>query len=102
VLYVSTTYSTAAHLCCCGCGNEVITPLSRAQWVLTFDGQVSMWPSIDNWALPCRSHYVVDSGRVRWARRFSELEIRSNREDDCQLLAHAEVRKAGGSSGCCS
>jgi hypothetical protein len=32
VLYVSATYSTAAHLCCCGCREEVITPLSRAQW----------------------------------------------------------------------
>jgi hypothetical protein len=95
VLYVSTTYSTAAHLCCCGCGIEVITPLSRAQWVLTFDGQVSLRPSIGNWALPCRSHYVIDGGRVRWAHRFSDSEIRSNREDDRQLLANAQARKAG-------
>jgi hypothetical protein len=65
VLYVSATYSTAAHLCCCGCGHEVITPLSRSQWVLTFDGQVSLRPSIGNWALPCRSHYVIVGGQVR-------------------------------------
>jgi hypothetical protein len=26
VLYVSAPYSTAAHLCCCGCREEVITP----------------------------------------------------------------------------
>ncbi len=95
VLYVSPTYSTAAHLCSCGCGNEVITPLSRAQWVLTFDGQVSLRPSIGNWALPCRSHYVIDAGRVRWARGFSESQIKSNRDDDRNLLAYAHDEEAG-------
>ena len=91
VLYVSATYSTAAHLCCCGCGEEVITPLSRAQWVLTFDGDVSLRPSVGNWALPCRSHYVIDSGHVRWARAFFETEIRLNREDDLRGLVEARA-----------
>ena len=36
VLYVSAQFSTAAHLCACGCRREVITPLSPAQWVMTF------------------------------------------------------------------
>lgn len=87
VLYVSPEYSTAAHLCCCGCGEEVVTPLSRSQWVLTFDGHVSLRPSIGNRALPCRSHYFIDSGRVRWAREFTESHIRLNHDDDRRLLA---------------
>lgn len=91
VLYVSATYSTAAHLCCCGCREEVITPLSRAQWVLTFDGNVSLRPSIGNWALPCRSHYVIDRGDVRWAWALSETEIRINREDDRRVLVEARA-----------
>ncbi|MEV6135183.1 DUF6527 family protein [Nocardia sp. NPDC051990] len=53
-LYVSAQFSTAAHLCACGCGREVITPLSPAQWVLMFDGTVTIRPSIGNWALPCQ------------------------------------------------
>ncbi|GAA1625252.1 hypothetical protein GCM10009679_32870 [Saccharothrix algeriensis] len=96
VLYVSGAYSTAAHLCCCGCGHEVITPLSRAQWVLTFDGTVSLRPSIGNWTLPCRSHYFIDSGSIRWARRYSEPEIEANREHDRQLLADARIDTPGG------
>jgi hypothetical protein len=86
ILYVSAAYSTAAHSCACGCGREVITPLSPAQWVLTFDGRVSIRPSIGNWAFPCQSHYVIERGEIRWARRFSESEIRRNRESDHRLL----------------
>ncbi|MBL6853359.1 MAG: hypothetical protein ISQ86_08225, partial [Alphaproteobacteria bacterium] len=38
VLYVSMRYALALHLCCCGCGREVSTPFSPAQWKLLFDG----------------------------------------------------------------
>lgn len=38
VLYVSIPYLICGHLCCCGCGEEVITPLSPAQWSLTYNG----------------------------------------------------------------
>lgn len=85
-LYVSTKFSTAAHLCACGCEREVITPLSKSQWVLTFDGSVSLWPSIGNWALPCQSHYVIDHGMIRWARAFTRDEIRRNREADDRIM----------------
>jgi Family of unknown function (DUF6527) len=95
LLYVSATYSTAAHLCCCGCGEEVVTPLSQAQWVMTFDGHVSLRPSIGNWASPCRSHYVIDRGRVRWARSFSDTEIWLNREDDRRALNEATAKRSG-------
>jgi len=94
VLYVSATYSTAAHLCCCGCGEEAVTPLSPAQWVLTFDGRVSLRPSIGNWTLPCRSHYVIEGGHVRWARASSDTEIRLNREDDRRVLVDASAKRS--------
>ena len=29
VLYISELYRTAVHKCCCGCGQEVVTPLKR-------------------------------------------------------------------------
>ena len=87
VLYVSLEYRTCGHLCACGCGHEVTTPLSRAQWAFTFDGDdISLWPSVGNWALPCRSHYVVDRSRVRWARTFSEAEVDRNRRRDRAAL----------------
>lgn len=93
VLYVSTRFATAAHLCACGCGSEVVTPLSPQQWKITFDGEVSVWPSIGNWTLPCQSHYVIEHGRIRWARSFSPREIERNRESDHRLLDDAHDRK---------
>jgi Family of unknown function (DUF6527) len=32
ILYISDEYAVAGHLCACGCGNKVITPLGTAEW----------------------------------------------------------------------
>ena len=76
VLYVSIGFKTTVHLCCCGCGIEVVTPISRADWQITFDGEtVSLYPSIGNWSLPCRSHYWIRENRVAWARSWTKKQI---------------------------
>jgi hypothetical protein len=83
VLYVSIQYATGMHLCGCGCGHEVVTPLSPTDWEMTFDGEtVSLAPSIGNWSLRCQSHYWIRRGRVRWARWMSRDEIERGRERD--------------------
>lgn len=83
VLYISRKYRTASHLCCCGCGFKVVTPLSPAKWKLTDHGQtVSLSPSIGNWSFPCKSHYWVDRGRIRFAREMSEQQIATVRRND--------------------
>ncbi|MFJ2058152.1 DUF6527 family protein [Streptomyces sp. NPDC087908] len=88
VLYISIPYRTCAHLCCCGCGHEIVTPLSPAQWSLTYDGEnVSLTPSIGNWSLPCQSHYWIRASRVRWSRHYTPAEIDQNQERDRHLLA---------------
>lgn len=80
VLYVSVTFASASHLCACGCGKEVVTPLSPVAWSLTFDGEnISLDPSIGNWSLPCRSHYWIEKGKVLWSYDMSEREIRAGR-----------------------
>lgn len=76
VLYISMEYATASHLCCCGCGEEVVTPFAPAQWKMTFDGDaVSLHPSVGNWLLKCRSHYVLREGRVVDAGQWSEDQV---------------------------
>ncbi|WP_416072066.1 DUF6527 family protein [Streptomyces sp. ME18-1-4] len=51
VLYVSLPYTIAVHLCACGCGSTVVTPLGPTDRSLTFDGvAVSLSPSIGNWS----------------------------------------------------
>lgn len=88
VLYVSVRFATAAHRCCCGCGREVVTPLTPTDWALTFDGEtVSLHPSIGNWSFPCQSHYWIARNGVRWARRWTPEEIRAGREFDAAAKA---------------
>ncbi len=83
VLYVSTAYGTAVHKCCCGCGQEVVTPLGPTDWSVTVDGgAVSVYPSIGNWNFPCRSHYWINCGQIRWAEQWSDAQIRYGRQQD--------------------
>ena len=75
-LYIALHYKIAAHLCCCGCGREVVTPLSPAQWRITFNGEtVSLSPSVGNWNLPCRSHYILNDGKVLEADTWSDKQV---------------------------
>jgi hypothetical protein len=79
-LYISIAYCTAVHKCCCGCGREVVTPLSPTAWKFIFDGKtVSLHPSIGNWTLPCRSHYFITNNKVVWAPRWTEKQIAKGR-----------------------
>lgn len=81
-IYVSIPYATVAHKCCCGCGTEVVTPLSPADWTLIFDGEsISLDPSIGNWSFDCKSHYWIRGNRVRWAERWSPERIKLERSD---------------------
>jgi len=83
ILYVSTQYATAIHRCCCGCGREVVTPLSPTDWKIVFDGEtVSLSPSIGNWSFECQSHYWVDRNVIRWAPRWSPEQIAAGRHRD--------------------
>lgn len=82
-IYVSIEYATVVHKCCCGCGKEVVTPLSPTDWKLIFNGKtISLDPSIGNWSFPCRSHYWIRNNRVRWAEQWSQSRIDANRAHD--------------------
>lgn len=79
-LYISIRYKTGTHLCCCGCGNVVVTPISPTDWKLIFDGKtVSLHPSIGNWSFPCQSHYWIRNNRVIWAPRWTREEVEHGR-----------------------
>lgn len=81
VLYVSMEFGTAAHCCCCGCGEEVVTPFSPTDWKMIFDGEsVSLMPSIGNWNSPCRSHYWIEQGEVCEAKPWTPCQIDAERQ----------------------
>src|SRR5437660_4127446 len=82
-IYVSIGFATVAHKCCCGCGREVVTPLSPTDWKLVLDGKtISLDPSIGNWSFDCKSHYWIVRNKVKWARRWSQKEIEGGRAHD--------------------
>jgi hypothetical protein len=88
VLYVSMEYGTAVHSCCCGCGQEVVTPLTPTDWKLTFDGEsISLHPSVGNWNLPCRSHYVIRNNRVIEAPSWDQAKIKAEQRRDTAAKA---------------
>ncbi len=82
-LYISSRFKTASHLCACGCGGKVVTPLKPAKWQLAnHDGLVSLYPSIGRWQLPCKSHYWIRDNQVEWSRAFTEAEMQAVLERD--------------------
>ena len=84
-LYVSVRFGTVVHLCACGCGEEVVTPLGPSEWKIVFDGvSISLEPSIGNWGFQCRSHYWIDRSEIRWARSFDILEVERVRKENKQ------------------
>lgn len=99
VLYISIPYATAIHRCACGCGQEVITPLSPTDWRVIFDGKsVSIDPSIGNWSFDCQSHYFIRRNRVLWCEQWSKERINLGRAYDAykkknyndSLISYAE------------
>ena len=83
VLYVSLEYKTVAHLCCCGCKEEVVTPITPTDWIFTYNGKgISLNPSIGNWGFKCRSHYWIKENQVVWAGDWTEQQIKDTQKMD--------------------
>jgi hypothetical protein len=84
-LYISLEYNSVVHLCACGCGEEVVTPLQPAAWKLIYDGEsVSLHPSIGNWSYKCRSHYWIKQNQIVWAEDWTDEQIKRSRNLDAQ------------------
>lgn len=80
VIYISMAFSTAIHKCCCGCGQEVVTPFGPTDWQLTFDGEsISLDPSIGNGSFDCKSHYWIRHNKIILAPRWSKKKIYASR-----------------------
>lgn len=61
-VYISEKYNVSIHRCLCGCGEKTVLPLHPITgWVLTKNsaGKVSFTPSVGNFQIPCKSHYII-------------------------------------------
>jgi len=102
VLYISEECELAAHKCCCGCREDVITPLRPGRWRLDRNGErVSLYPSIGNWKFACRSHYWVRDNRAIPSFAMDDEEIAEVIELDRVARENyfAQLRPAPLSSG---
>lgn len=85
VLYVSQEFGVAVHLCACGCGAKVRTPLGPTEWVIQeTDAGPSLNPSVGNWQQVCQSHYWIYRGEVRWAAKWTPEQIAAGRRGEEQ------------------
>ena len=92
-VYVSPKHNLTEHLCACGCGTEVSLPLGRTEWTLEFDGDtVGLWPSIGNWQLPCRSHYMIRRSTTIWCDSWSSEEVQRHRHKD-RIAQQKDIRR---------
>jgi hypothetical protein len=99
VLYVSEEFAIAVHLCACGCGTVVKTPLGPTEWSVeeTPEGP-NMNPSIGNWQQACKSHYMIRRGEVVWSLKWSPEQIEAGRRaEEAHRMAYytALYRKKG-------
>lgn len=100
VLYVSEEFGTAAHLCACGCGSKIRTPLGPTEWTLEeTDSGLTLRPSVGNWQQACQSHYWIWRGEVRWSVKWTPEQIAEGRraeEDRRRVYYDALDRERGG------
>ncbi len=94
VLYVSEEFGAAAHICPCGCGTKIRTPLGPTEWSLeeTEHGP-TLYPSIGNWQQPCESHYWIRRGKIIWSRKWTPKEIAAGRraEEERRSAYYEEI-----------
>lgn len=80
ILYVSEKFRTAAHLCACGCGSKIRTPLGPTEWAVKGSpAGPSLWPSVGNWQKPCKSHYIIDRGSIVWCGQWTPDQVAEGR-----------------------
>ncbi len=92
ILYYAEEYGAAAHLCACGCGSKIRTPIDDAEWSLKEgSGGPSLYPSVGNWQKPCRSHYFIRNGAIIWCGQWTEEEVKMGRRLEHQRrVAHLD------------
>ena len=101
ILYVSEEFEIAMHLCACGCGSKIKTPLGPTEWsVEQTNSGPSLRPSIGNWQEACQSHYWITRGEIMWAQKWTPEQIAAGRhreEERRQAYFQALDQKRGGS-----
>jgi hypothetical protein len=97
ILYFAEEFGAAVHLCACGCGEKVSTPVRPTEWTLSESAAgPTLDPSVGNWQLPCRSHYWIREGKIVWSAQWTSAQAASGRRaDEERRRAYFEARASG-------
>ena len=87
IVYHNEEFELAAMLCACGCGHRVDLLVPDSHQVFSEDGLATIRPSIAVCDAPCRSHYVISAGRVRWLPPFTKAQAEAVMSN--QIARHA-------------
>jgi len=68
VVYISKKYLSTSHKCICGCGIQIHMGLMPNEWKYQIDSnnKISMQPSVGNYQIPCKSHYIFYKGNANF------------------------------------
>lgn len=60
-IYISEEYEITIHKCLCGCGEKTVLPIDPIHgWnLIKNNNKISFTPSVGNYQLPCKSHYII-------------------------------------------
>lgn len=79
-LYYLERFGTASHLCACGCGAKIRTPIDVNEWSIVKTEQgPTLHPSVGNWQKECKSHYYIRKGKIVWCGAWTEKQIQEGR-----------------------
>ena len=72
VVYHTREFELAGLLCACGCAHRITLLVPDSHEVEDEGGFATVWPSIGVLDAPCKSHYIITAGKVRWLPAFTE------------------------------
>ena len=78
LLFLLTVYPVAASS-----ADDAQTSQNRPHWSFELKGGL-FYPSIGNWQFPCKSHYWISGGEIRWAEEWTPEQIEAGREAEDQ------------------
>lgn len=90
--YFSEDFRSSVHLCACGCGSRVVLPIKSAGWkLMQTERSFTISPSVGNREFACRSHYLIEGGRIIWLTSMSDQEVQASRAIDKQHIEKMHI-----------
>jgi hypothetical protein len=71
IVYHTQEFELAGLLCACGCGHRITLLVPDSHQVLDEGGYATIRPSVGVMDAPCKSHYFITAGDVRWLPAFT-------------------------------